>query len=297
MLRKRFVECDLHRIVATIVGRMMGAHRRADIIAVVRGRSEGIVLSTGQWRRWLLLGAIALMTACGTTDRDPSAKWDAERLYAEAKDEMSAGNWQAARNWLEKLEARYPFGRYAQQAQMEIAYTYYKEGESAQAISAAERFLKLNPNHPAADYVQYLKGLSTFSDDLGLFGRAFGLDPSARDPKAMREAFDSYKELVARYPDSRYAPDARARMNYLVNALAQSEVNVARYYVQRGAYIAAIQRAQGALRTYQGTPASEEALAILVRAYGALGMDELRADSERVLRTNFPGSRYLAAAR
>jgi outer membrane protein assembly factor BamD len=251
--------------------------------------------------RWcaglLAAGAVALLTACGTADRDPSAKWDADRLYAEAHDEMGAGNWQAARNWLEKLEARYPFGRYAQQAQMEIAYTYYKEGESAQAISAAERFLKLNPNHPAADYVHYLKGLSTFSDDLGLFGRRLGMDPSARDPKSMREAFDSYRELVTRFPDSRYAPDARARMNFLVNALAQSEVNVARYYVLRGAYVAAIQRAQGALRDYQGTPAAEEALSILIRAYGALGLEPLRADTERVLRTNFPNSRYLSAAR
>jgi len=255
------------------------------------------VLNTGQWRRWVLLVAIALASACSTTERDASAKWDADRLYAEAKDEMSAGNWQAARNWLEKLEARFPFGRYAQQAQMEIAYTYYKEGESAQAISAAERFLKLNPNHPAADYVHYLKGLATFSDDLGLLGRAFGFDPSARDAKSMREAFDSYKELVTRFPDSRYTPDARARMNYLLNALAQSEVNVARYYVQRGAYVAAIQRAQGALRDYQGTPAAEEALSILIRSYAALGMNELRTDSERVLRANFPNSRYLTAAR
>jgi outer membrane protein assembly factor BamD len=275
----------------------MGAHRSADIIVAVRWRSEGIVLGTGQWRHWFLLGAVALVTACGTADRDPSAKWDADRLYAEAKDEMAAGNWQAARNWLEKLEARYPFGRYAQQAQMEIAYTYHKEGESAQAISAADRFLKLNPNHPAADYAHYLKGVSTFSDDLGLFGRSLGLDPSERDPKSMREAFDSFRELVTRFPESRYAPDARARMNYLVNALAQSEVNVARYYLQRGAFVAAIQRAQGALRNYQGTPASEEALSILIRAYGALGMDELRADSERVLRSNFPSSRYLAAVR
>lgn len=242
-----------------------------------------------------LLGcAVILLASCGTTERDPSAKWDADRLYAEAKTEMAAANWQTARNWLEKLEARFPFGRYAQQAQMEIAYTYYKEGETAQAISACDRFLKLNPNHPAADYVIYLKGLATFSDDLGLFGARLGMDPSSRDPKAMREAFDAFKELVTRFPDSRYAPDARARMNYLVNALAQSEVNIARYYYLRGAYVAAIQRAQGALREYQGTPAAEEALSILARSYGALGMTSLQADAERVLRTNFPNSRYLA---
>ncbi len=247
--------------------------------------------------RLAAVGAFAFLVACGTTEHDPSAKWDADRLYAEAKSEIDAGNWKAARGWLEKLEARFPFGRYAQQAQMEIAYTYYKEGETAEAITAADRFLKLNPNHPAADYVLYLKGLATFSDDLGLFGRAFGMDPSTRDPKAMREAFDTYKELATRFPDSRYAADARARMNYLLDALAQSEVNVARYYMLRGAYVAAIQRAQGALREYQGTPAAEEALSIMIRSYGALGIESLRADAERVLRANFPNSRYLSASR
>lgn len=251
----------------------------------------------GALARIAAAGAFALLAACGTAERDPSVKWDADRLYAEARDEMSAGNWAAARGWLEKLEARFPFGRFAQQAQIEIAYTYYKEGESAQAISAADRFLKLNPNNPAADYVHYLKGLATFSDDLGFFGLRFGYDLSARDPKAMREAFDAFKELVARFPDSRYAPDARARMNYLLNALAQSEVNVARYYLQRGAHVAAIQRAQGALREYQGAPAAEEALSILIRAYDALGMQALREDAERVLRANFPNSRYLTASR
>jgi outer membrane assembly lipoprotein YfiO len=206
---------------------------------------------------------------------------------------MSAGSWQRARQLLERPEARFPFTRLAQQAQMEIAYTYYKEGEWAQAIAACDRFLKLNPNHPNADYVLYLKGQSSFSDDLGLFGRALGQDPSKRDPKAMREAFDIYRELVERFPDSRYAADARARMNWLVNALAQSEVHVARFYFERSAYLAAIQRAQGALREFQGSPAAEEALGIILLSYRALGMNELGRDAERVLAQNFPDSRYL----
>jgi len=246
-------------------------------------------MTTTAWRgRALLLAAVMALAACGTLERDPTSKWDAERLYKEAKEEMQIGNWKAARDYLEKLEARFPFTRHAQQAQIEIAYTFYKEGESAQAITACERFLKLNPNHPSADYVQYLKGLSSFNDDLGFFGRALGQDPSTRDPKAMREAFDAFRELVVRYPDSRYASDARARMNYLINAMAQSEVNVARYYMRRGAYIAAIQRAQGALRDYQASPAAAEALAIMVRSYGALGLPELRDDAQRVLDRNFP---------
>jgi outer membrane protein assembly factor BamD len=256
------------------------------------GRARGMPSRTAAARRWLsaaALCAVALLASCSSIEKDPTAKWDADRIYREAQSELSATNWAAARKLLEKLESRFPFTRYAQQAQIEIAYTYYKENESAQAISAADRFLKLNPNHPSADYVQYLKGLATFSDDLGLFGRF--LDPTTRDPKAMREAFDAYKELVTRWPNSKYAPDATQRMNWLVNALAQGEVNVARYYLRRGAYVAAIQRAQGALREFQGTPAAEEALAVLVKAYEALGMAELRADAQRVLDQNFPGSK------
>jgi outer membrane protein assembly factor BamD len=209
---------------------------------------------------------------------------------------MSSGSWAAARKNLEALEARFPFGRYAQQAQIDIAYTYYKEGESAQAISAIDRFLKTNPNSPGTDYAYYLKGLALFTDDLGFFGNTVGMDPSTRDPKAMREAFDNYKELVARFPASKYSEDARYRMNFLVDAMAKSEVNIARFYLVRSAYVAAIERAQGAVRDYQGTPATEEALSIIARAYRALGMESLAADAERVLRTNYPNSRYLPAA-
>lgn len=209
---------------------------------------------------------------------------------------MSSGSWAAARKHLEALEARFPFGRYAQQAQIDIAYTYYKEGETAQAVAACDRFLKVNPNHAAADYVYYLKGLAIFSDDLGVLGNMVGTDPTTRDPKAMREAFDNYKELVAKFPASKYSSDARARMNYLVNAMAQSEVNIARFYLARSAYVAAIERAQGAVRDYQGTPASEEALSIMVRGYRSLGLEALASDAERVLRINYPNSRYLAAA-
>lgn len=248
--------------------------------------------------RWLLKAAVVtLIAACSSVTQDPTAKMTPDQLYAQAKDEMAAGNWVRAREMLTKLEARYPFGRHAQQAQIEIAYTHYKEGDSAQAIAACDRFLKLNPNHPYADYVHYLKGLATFNDDLGLFGRRLGMDPTARDPKAMREAFDVYKELVARFPDSRYASDASARMNYLVTAMAQSEVNIARFYLQRGAFVAAVQRAQGALREYSATPAAEEALSILVRAYDGLAMPQLRDDALRVLELNYPGSRFLAARR
>lgn len=247
--------------------------------------------------RWAAVASVALLAACSSLTADPTSKMSAEQLYADAKSELAAGNYQRARDLLTRLEARFPFGRYAQQAQIEIAYAFYKEGDSAQAIAAADRFLKLNPNHPFADYVFYLKGLATFTDELGLFGKTLGMDPTMRDPKAMRDAFEVYRELVSRFPDSPYAADATARMNYLVTAMAQSEVNIARFYLDRGAYVAAVQRAQGAVRDYSGTPAAEEALSILMRAYDGLGMPQLRDDSRRVLEANFPGSRYLSSAK
>lgn len=259
---------------------------------------RSLVNSAARWTvRSMLAAVLLLAAACSTVERDPTAKMSADQLYAEARAEIAVGNWQRARDLLGKLEARFPFGRHAQQAQMEIAYTYYKEGEFAQAIAACDRFLKLNPNHPNADYVYYLKGLATFNDDLGLFGNFLGHDPTARDPKAMREAFDVFKELVTRFPQGKYAADAQARMNYLVTAMAQSEVNIARFYLQRGAFVAAAQRAQGAVRDYSGTPAAEEALSILMRAYDGLGLAQLRDDARRVLEHNYPNSRYLAAAR
>ncbi len=244
----------------------------------------------------LAAAALLALAACSSVGSDTTDRLSAEQLYADAKSELAAGNWARARELLTRLESRYPFGRYAQQAQIYTAYSFYKEGESAQAIAAADRFLRLNPNHPFADYVYYLKGLASFNDDLGLFGRFIGMDPSTRDPKAMREAFDVFRQLVTRFPDSRYAADARARMNYLVTAMAQSEVNIARFYLERGAYVAAVQRAQGALRDFSGTPAAEEALSILVRAYDGLRLTDLRDDARRVLELNYPGSRYLAAA-
>jgi outer membrane protein assembly factor BamD len=237
----------------------------------------------------VLLGACGLLPSA----EDETKGWSAQRLYSAAKNEMNSNNYEEAIKYYEKLEARYPYGRFAQQAQIEIAYCYYKDGEPAQAVAAAERFIKLHPNHPNVDYAYYLRGLANFNDDLGWLGYISGQDLAERDPKMAREAFDAFKDLVTRYPNSRYAEDSIHRMRYLVNALASSEVHVARYYMKRGAYVAAANRVQFSLKTYPQAPANEEGLAILVQAYDALGMKDLRSDAERVLRTNFPNSAYL----
>jgi outer membrane protein assembly factor BamD len=222
--------------------------------------------------------------------------WSAQRLYGEAKDAMSNRDWQKAIKYLEKLEARFPYGRFAQQAQLEVAYAQWKDGERASAIAAAERFIKLYPNHPNVDYAWYLKGLINFNEQAGILAFITSPDMTDRDPKSSREAFDSFKEVITRFPESKYADDAALRMRYLVNALASHEVHVARYYMKRGAYIAAANRAQYAIGHYPQAPSTEEAVYILVRAYDRLGMNDLRDAAERVMRSNFPESRYLKGA-
>jgi outer membrane protein assembly factor BamD len=235
-----------------------------------------------------------LVGACGIfPDVDETKGWSAEKLYTEAKDRLNNGQYEDAVKYYEKLEARYPYGRYAQQAQLEIAYAYYKDQEPAQAVTAAERFIKLHPNHPNVDYAYYLKGLANFNDNLGILGHIGAQDMTERDPKATRLAFDAFQELTTRFPDSRYTPDAIARMGYLVNALAAHEIHVARYYMKRSAYVAAANRAQYTLKTYPRAPANEEGLLILVQAYDALQLHDLRNDAERVMKKNFPDSKYL----
>jgi outer membrane protein assembly factor BamD len=224
---------------------------------------------------------------------DETIGWSAQKLYGEAKDAISNKDYAKAIKYLEKLEARYPYGRYAQQAQLEIAFANWKDGERASAIAAADRFIKLYPNHPNVDYAWYLKGLINFYDAQAFLAWFTTPDMSDRDPKGAREAFAALKELLTRFPQSKYAEDAAARMRYLVNSLAGYEIHVARYYMKRGAYIAAANRAQFAIQTYPQAPAIEEAVLILAKAYDALDMSELRDGADRVMRTNFPNSRYL----
>ncbi|MGQ2999078.1 MULTISPECIES: outer membrane protein assembly factor BamD [unclassified Variovorax] len=243
---------------------------------------------------WMALSALALLAGCSSTKDDKTATWSPNRIYAEAKDEAGSGAYDKAVPLYEKLEGRAAGTPLAQQAQLEKAYAQYKGGDKAAAVSTIDRFLKLHPASPALDYALYLKGVVNFNDDLGMFAFLTRQDLSERDQKAAKESFESFKELITRFPDSRYTPDARQRMNYIVNSLAQYEVHVARYYYSRGAYLAAINRAQSAIADYREVPAVEEALYIIVRSYDALGMNDLRDDAQRVLTSNYPQSTYLS---
>lgn len=244
---------------------------------------------------WMaLVAAAGLVAGCSTTKVDETANWSPNKIYSEAKDEAGSGAFDKAIPLYEKLEGRAAGTPLAQQAQLEKAYAQYKAGEKPAAIATIDRFMKLHPASPALDYALYLKGIINFNDDLGMFAFLTRQDLSERDQKAAKESFQAFKELVTRFPESRYTPDARQRMNYVVNSLAQYEVHVARYYYQRGAYLAAINRAQLALADYREVPALEEALYIMVQSYDKLGMNDLRDDARRVLTTNYPQSEYLS---
>ncbi|MCR4303770.1 MAG: outer membrane protein assembly factor BamD [Gallionella sp.] len=239
-------------------------------------------------RHSLALFLLLTLTACSSTLPDSAKNIPVEEMYSEAKKHLDEQSYEEAIKQFEALQSRYPYGRYAQQAQLEIAYAYYKQTEPEPAIAAADRFIKQYPNNPHVDYAYYLKGLANFNADIGLFGFAFGEDPTERDPKASQDSFAAFKDLVMRFPASKYAADSRLRMQYLLNSLAKYEIHVARYYLRRGAHVAAVNRAKEIFSLYPNTPSARDALMILVQGYDALGLKQLRDDAQRVLDKNFP---------
>jgi outer membrane protein assembly factor BamD len=252
--------------------------------------------NTSQSSLLALLACVCLgLTACSSVNEDKSANWSPNKLYAEAKSEANDGAFDKAIPLYEKLEGRAAGTPLAQQAQLDKAYAQFKNGDQAQAIATIDRFLKLHPASPALDYALYLKGTVNFSDNLGFFGSYTKQDLSERDQKAAKESFDAYKELVAKFPESKYSTDAKQRMTYIVNSLAMYEVHVAKYYFSRGAYVAAINRAQLAITDYRDVPALEEAMYIVYKSYEALDIPQLRDDAKRIMETSFPKSELLSS--
>lgn len=243
--------------------------------------------------RALFVCLVAFIAGCGLlpseTDKDREmARWPEDRLYQAAKDRLDQGSCSGAIEYYEKLQNRYPFGMYTQQAQLELAYCYYKTDEPGSAISTIDRFIKLYPSHPHMPYAYYLRGLVNFGAGQGLAERYVKKDPSQRDPGAALKSFNDFSEVIKRFPDSKYVEDAQLRMRHLRNLLAQHEVNVANYYMRRGAFVAAANRARYVVENYQQTPAMPEALVLMAKSYKVLELDELSNDALRVLELNFP---------
>jgi outer membrane protein assembly factor BamD len=241
----------------------------------------------------LVLAVGLILSGCANNPKDPTSGWTPEKIYSEARDEVNAGAWDKAIGYYEKLEGRAAGTVLAQQAQIDKAYAQYKTGDKIQAVATLDRFIRLHPTSPALDYALFLKGVVNFNDNLGMFSFLTRQDLSERDQKAAKESYESFLELTTRFPDSKYSADARQRMTHVVNSLAAYEVHVARYYAKRGAHVAAINRAQQAISDFEGVPAIEEALAILVKSYDAMGMTVLRDDALRVLTKNYPQSVFL----
>jgi outer membrane protein assembly factor BamD len=235
------------------------------------------------------------LAGCSSTpdEEDLTRGWSADKIYSEAKSDQASNDFDRSTKMFEKLEARFPYGVYAQQAQLEIAYNYYKDKEPALALAAIERFMKQYPTHPNMDYAYYFKGLVSFNEMQGFMSKLSKQDMSERDPKSARESFEAFRELVTRYPDSKYAQDAHARMNYLLGAVAMYELHVARYYYKRGGFLAAANRAQQLLEQYGNTKQVEGALGLMVMSYDKLGMKDLRDDAKRVLLKNYPSTKAM----
>ena len=240
---------------------------------------------------WVLLVALALF-GCSST-KENTANLSNEKLYAQAKEEADVGSYDNAAKLYERLEGRAAGTLLGQQAQLERAWALYKGGDKANALSAVNRYIKNNPSSAALDYAYYLRGLINFNDSLGFLSNLASQDLSERDQQSSRESYEAFRQLVERFPDSPYTPDAQLRMNYIVNALASYEVHVARYYYQRCAYVAAASRAQTTVMDFRQSPAVEEALYLMAASYEKLGLTDLQADAERVLKQNFPNSRFI----
>jgi outer membrane protein assembly factor BamD len=243
----------------------------------------------------LILG-FSLLSACSSTQdkiNDETIGWSAPQLYSAARDNVRSNSWNTASAYLHTIGTRFPYSSYAQQAMIDEAYVLWRDDEPEKAKAVIDRFNRLYPNHPHADYMLYLKGLITFTPPSAFLSSYTGQDPSERDPKGLRESYEAFKQLVERYPQSRYAEDSRLRLNWLINTIAENEVNVAQYYYERYGYVAAINRAQNVLSNFSGVTATERALYIMMMSYEKLGLNDQAQDARRVFMQNYPESVYL----
>jgi len=257
-------------------------------------------LLLNQQRTWLVAALLAIFVALsgcsgfGGDEFDETASWPVERLYEDGRRAMNAGDWPVASERFTAVEARFPFGPFAQQSLINLAYVQWRQGEPEMALATVSRFQRQYPNHPGSDYMLFLRGLILFTPPSSRLAFLTRQDPAERDPQALRESFAAFEELITRYPDSRYVSDAKKRMSWLVNTMAEHQLHAARFYYKRSGYVAAINRAQSVITDYEGVPATEQALYIIMMSYQKLGVTDLSEDARRVLLENFPNTELIA---
>jgi len=231
---------------------------------------------------------LILLSSCASVDEDKTKDWTEEQLYYAGKSDMDGKFYDRAILTYEKLNIRYPFGIYSLQAKIDIAYVYWKKGDEVKALAACERFLREHPDHLNVDYVYYLKALIFFNDDPGLKGLVSNKDLTVLDPDRIKEAFFTLKDLVTRFPGSKYAPDSISRMRYLMNVLALHELNIADHYYRVGAYVGAVNRAKFVLSEYPESAHTLEALVMMSKSYEKLGLQALKDSTDEIIAINFP---------
>jgi len=236
----------------------------------------------------VVLAALSIAAGCAGNDEQETPINSVTESYQEAKESVERGNFRRGIQIFEAIQARFPFSDISRQVQLDLIFAYYKSGQKEQAVEAADTFMRENPIHPSVDYALYIKALAFFEDDAGFLERRFKKDVTFRPPKDVDLAYSSLRRLVDRYPASEYAPDAEQRIVFLKNRMAAYENHVADYYLRRGAYVAALNRAKRALEEYNGVAMNAESLKIMAAAYDKLGMAGLAADTRRVLTLNYP---------
>jgi outer membrane protein assembly factor BamD len=244
-------------------------------------------------KRILIISLVLGLTACASSGQEKIEKLATDELYTQAKTEFTKGNFSNAIKLYDELQAKFPYGDRAVQAQLDVAYAHYKQNEMSITIAACDEFISLHPSHPATDYAYYLKGLAQFREDAGILALIGQQDSTEREPKAAQDAFNTFNTLVKKYPSSQYAEDAKQRMAYLSHVLAAHELHVARYYKERRSYLAAANRGKYVLENFPLSPLREEALSIMIQSYQELGLNDLSADASRILKLNYPHSVFL----
>lgn len=252
------------------------------------------MINNNSLKQWLLASFCATLAACSSsTDKPEIPNLGPDALYEQAKESMQLGNFTRAAETLSTIDSRYPFGPLSHQVQLDLIYVYYKTAKTDQALATIDRFVRLNPNHADLDYALYMRGLTNLDAEKNLFQEMAGIDRSDRDPTKSREAFNDFRQLLEKFPESKYALDAQKRMKHIKNRLAKYELEIARYYMRRQAYVAASNRGRYVLEYYADSPYVQDALEIMVESYNQLGLEELKNNALKTLKLNFPDSDYL----